>query len=576
MLPLHPSPSKKVSIRWLSLLEVLFLLLIALCYPAAATNDVRVALTDLKPSLYTDDQGKPMGFFVDIIEDMAAKEDWNIIWVRGSLSESWERLASGDIDLLPAVTVTPDRQNFYDFTEESVISIWSQVYTRPGSGINTILDLNGKRIAMVRGASSGIGFRDYAQKFGINTTNIEKNTPDEVFFAVKTGDADALVVYNSAGQEDSITYGLVDTPVMFNPAQFVFAVQKGENQNLIGPIDSYIAEGKNNPSSTYHRVMQKWYGIKADEIIPSWLWWGLLCVAFLAALFLCMSYFLKREVRRKTSELAEQNEELQHEVANRTRAETELVQKNDELRAAYEQLAAMEKELRENYQDLIKSDQALMQARKKLQMLNTLAFQDIQNAIFSLSGFIQISQDVDSIEETQTYLHTMEKIVQSLEETLLFAHKYQSLGINQPQWLRVIYVLINAISHLDFREIKRTVEMPEIEIYADPLLEDVFLALMETIIQSGASTFRISHRFRKNADGIVILIESDGSGIPVKEKEKVFSREQTGKAGTSLFLAREILSITGITLEETGEEGKGICFEMSVPGDGYRILNKQE
>ena len=51
---------------------------------------------------------------------------------------------------MPAVTVTPECLILYDFTNESVLSIWSQVYARPDSGINTILDLEGKRVAMVR------------------------------------------------------------------------------------------------------------------------------------------------------------------------------------------------------------------------------------------------------------------------------------------------------------------------------------------------------------------------------------------------------------------------------------------
>ena len=564
--------------RWQEVffLIAILILIAAFCSEPVAARDVKVGLTELKPSLYTDEQGKPTGFFVDIIEDLAGKEGWNVIWTSGTISESWNRLAIGEIDLLPAVTITTERARAYDFTNESALSIWSQVYTRPGTGINTILDLDGKRVAMVRGSSSGTAFRDYAQKFGVNATYLEKDKPADVFTAVAAGEADALVVYNSAGQEDSKKYGLVATPVMFDPAQFGFAVLKGKNQDLLRGIDPYIAEGKNDPSSTYNQAMQKWYGIKGRDVIPAFLWWIIGGVGSLAFLFVMMSVILRREVRRKTADVARQNEELQVEVANRTRAENELVRKNEEISAAYEQLAAMEKELRKNFKELQKSENALFQARKRLNLLNILTIKDIKNAFYLLSGYIQISKNSGNSEEAEIYFEKERKIIQSAQNTLAFVEKYQNLGIKHPLWQTVLHVLLNAVSHLDLSNISRSVELPDIEIYADPLFEDVFLALIETIVMQGAGVTRIGLRCQQSQEGITIVVESDGQGIPAEKKEHLFEWEQMGTGGTSLFLAREILSITEIALEETGEPDTGIRFEIAVTKEHYRINKSGE
>lgn len=546
------------------------LILATLSSPAAAARDVTVALTELRPTLFTDDQGRPAGFLVDLVNDMAAREDWNVIWVRGSLSESWARLASGEIDLLPGVAATPGREDRYDFSRESALSVWSQVYAVPRSGINTILDLDGKRVAVVRGDISGIEFRDYARKFGINVTYAESNTPADVFAAVTEGEADALVVFNMVGQEDAKAYGLSATPVMFNPTPLGFAVPEGKNRDLLEVIDRYIAEGKGNPSSTLGQAMEKWFGIKAGGIVPLWLWWVLGGIAGLTALFVVVSIILRREVSRKTAELARQNEALQAEVEHRTGAEEELVRKNEELRAAYEQLAATEEELRHNYQELRKSDTALMQARKKLNLLNTHTLQEIQNAIFSLAGYIQLTKSAGCSGEAQARLEKGEVILRSVEESLSFTKKYQNLGIGQPRWQNVRYTLINAISHLDFSNISRSVNLPDLEIYADPLLEDVFLTLMEYVRQrEGAG--HVSIRCRENPDSITIFVEDDGPGIPAAEKENIFSKEFTGKGKTSFFLAREILAITEISIRETGEPGHGARFEITVPGGEYRV-----
>lgn len=294
--------------RRVCVLAAVLLVMAALCLPACAARDVKVALTDLRPTIFTDAQGKPAGFLVEIINDLAAREGWNVIWVRGSISESLERLNSGDIDLMAGVAVTPDRENLFDFSHESAFSVWSQVYARPGSGIDTILDLDGKQIAVVKGDTSGIAFRDYARKFDINATYLETNIPTDAFAAVAAGDADALVVFNMAGHEDTVTYGLSETPVMFNPAPMKFAVPKGKNGDLLAAVDRYIAEGKKNPSSPYSRSMQKWFGVRTgDGIIPSWLLWGLAIAGGVAVLFVGMSVLLQRQVRKKTTELAQQN-----------------------------------------------------------------------------------------------------------------------------------------------------------------------------------------------------------------------------------------------------------------------------
>jgi ABC-type amino acid transport substrate-binding protein len=568
--PLHENDKKSLSGR-VFLLTVAVLLISTLCSPAAAARDVKVALTDLKPSLYTDDQGKPVGFFVDIIEDIAAKEGWNVIWVRGSLSESWGRLASKEIDLLPGVATTPEREKVYDFNHEPAFSVWSQVYARPRSEINTILDIDGKRVVVLKGDISGNAFRDYARKFNINATYVEKDTPVELFSATAAGEADALVVFNTAGLEDARIYGLSATPVMFNPTQIGFAVPKEMNQDLLAVIDLYISEGKGNPSSTYSQAMQKWFGIKAGSGIPVYIWWGLVTVAAIAVLFVVMSAVLRRQVRRKTAELSRQNEELQKEVASRQRAEADLVRKNEELHGAYEQLTATEEILRRNYLDLHMSEQALMQARKKLNLLNTLTFREIQNGIFSLTGYIQLAKEAGSSEKAQAYLGKGGEILRSVENSLHYTKKYQDLGISQPQWQNVNYVLINAISHLDLPRISRTVDLDDLEIYADPLLEDVFLTLMENVLIHGVGATEVNISYRQNADSITILVRDNGPGIPTAEKEKIFEWGSKGEGATGLSLAREILSITGIFISETGEPGTGARFEITVPEGGYRI-----
>jgi signal transduction histidine kinase len=72
-------------------------------------------------------------------------------------------------------------------------------------------------------------------------------------------------------------------------------------------------------------------------------------------------------------------------------------------------------------------------------------------------------------------------------------------------------------------------------------------------------------------NGLKVIYEDDGIGIPVPEKGRIFDRGYGKNTGYGLFLTREILGITGLTIEETGVLGKGCRFEITVPPDLRRV-----
>lgn len=563
-------------IRKIILVTVLIFLAVGLFHPVVAEREVRVALQQIPPAVYIDSQGKPTGLFVELIQDIAIKEEWDLVWVPGTLSESWEGLSSGKIDLLMSVSSTPERENFFDFSHEPAISVWSQVYAPPGSGINTILDLDKKRVAGLKGDINALAFRDYAKKFDIDPVFVEFNDLDELFSGASAGQADAVVAFNIAGKESANKYNLIETNILLNPTALGFAVPKGKNQDLLAAIDRYLVAGKSDASSYYSQTMQKWFGMEARWTVPYYLWWGLGLAIGLVALFVLMSVVLKREVQKKTAEIVRQNEELRSEIASRAQAEKELVRKNEELQAAYEEMAAIEEELRSNYVELGKTQQTLTQARRKLTLLNTLTFQELQNGVFSLSGLLDLAKDAGFSEKGAMYLAKGQETLHSIEDSLRFAKNYQQMGINEPKWQDMNSVFLYAISHMDFSGISRTVELDGLEIYADPLLENVFYEMMKNVIQHGSGADMVTLKYRRERDGITVLVEDNGPGIPSDEKERIFEQQHANKPGLGLFLAREILSITGISIKETGEIGKGSRFEIIVPEGMYRFPAKDQ
>jgi signal transduction histidine kinase len=102
------------------------------------------------------------------------------------------------------------------------------------------------------------------------------------------------------------------------------------------------------------------------------------------------------------------------------------------------------------------------------------------------------------------------------------------------------------------------------------MIDRVFFNLFDNAVKHGVRVTTVTVGCEERGDGLVITFADNGSGIPDKEKQKIFEKGYGKNTGLGLFLAREILAITGITISETGTYGKGAVFEITVPEGAYR------
>jgi signal transduction histidine kinase len=102
------------------------------------------------------------------------------------------------------------------------------------------------------------------------------------------------------------------------------------------------------------------------------------------------------------------------------------------------------------------------------------------------------------------------------------------------------------------------------------MLENVFFNLFDNTTRHGMRATGISVHCREDPDGLVVVIEDDGVGVSHEDKTRIFEKGIGSNTGFGLFLAQEILSITGIAIRETGDPGSGARFELHVPKGNYR------
>jgi len=259
------------------------------------------------------------------------------------------------------------------------------------------------------------------------------------------------------------------------------------------------------------------------------------------------------------------------DITVRKQAVDDLNRKNEELSAAYEEMTAIEEELRHNYDELRLSQEALGQARRKLNLLNEVTFQDIQTPVFSLSAYLELSKKDLSLGKKDRYLEKELSLLRTIADNLAFARNYQDLGLKPPRWQNVNQVFLLAISHLEFQNYSRDINLKNLEIFADPLLEMSIMILAENVIRWGEKATGIRFWYAESDHGLTLFFRDNGVGIPADKKEQIFERETWKKTGLGLFLVREVLSITGITIKETGTPGEGALFEISVPEGAFRF-----
>lgn len=221
--------------------------------------------------------------------------------------------------------------------------------------------------------------------------------------------------------------------------------------------------------------------------------------------------------------------------------------------------------------DQKRASDALALASKKVNLMSSITRHDIINQITALNGYISFSKDIARDPDLMNYIQKMEKIAAMIHREIQFTRDYQDLGLNTPTWQQIDTTISRVARSLQIGDIRVDVECPGLMIYADPLLEKVFYNLIDNALRYGGDTMTmIRFSYLHQGEDLMIIGEDDGAGISAEDKIRLFTRGFGKHTGLGLFLSREILSITGITIQETGIPGKGARFEILVPSGQFQ------
>lgn len=279
---------------------------------AEAAETVRVAIYDNPPIIFQDSGGRIQGLFADVLNAVAGTEGWRVEAVPGTFSEGLERLGKAEVDLMAGVAFTPDRERKFSFGRETVLSNYGMFFQSAGEKLDSLLDLNGRRVALVREDIYARGFGSLAARFGLAFEAVEVGDYPDVFRALETGRADAGLVSRSYGQANQARFGVNRTPIVISPVELRFAAPPGRSAVLLQVLDFHLGQMKAREDSAWTKSMSKWIdGGSGSGRLPQWVYTANWIAGFLLVLLLVAAVLFRKQASLRTRQLLKSRKALQ-------------------------------------------------------------------------------------------------------------------------------------------------------------------------------------------------------------------------------------------------------------------------
>ncbi len=505
---------------------------------------IKVGVYENSPLSFQNEQGEFDGIFPSLIKKIAQLEEWNIQFMFGNFSSLMNALNKSEIDLLGVVAYSNERAEYLDFNTENVLTNWGEIFMYKGSGIETFLDIEGKKIGVLNNDIYYIGengLKYLLESFEVNCTFQIFESYDEIFSAINQGEIDAGVVNRLKGAEYIKYDNIQKTNLIFNPISLYFVTPKNSTNSglILSRIDDHLKTMKQNPNSEYYQILSRYLNTNITRtIIPTWLlvlFFGIIAIAVIGVSF---SFILRNQVKKRTMELEQSHE-------------------------AYR-----------------KSEEKL-QRSQKLEAVGLLTggiAHDFNNILTVINGYSRMllemeNLDSDVYKSVQEILNAGEKASSLTKRLLTFSRttfsELKVMDINQ-----LLLDLDKMLHRLISEDVELILDLEEKQclVLADSTsIQQLLINLVVNARDAVGPHGKIQIRTRKaDIDTVKIIVEDNGIGMDQNILdhlfEPFFTTKEVGK-GTGLGLS----TVYGIVkqlkgnIEVKSQKGKGSTFIIALP-----------
>ncbi|MCF6351655.1 MAG: transporter substrate-binding domain-containing protein [Cyclobacteriaceae bacterium] len=278
----------------------------------------KVGVFENPPMVYMNDDGEAEGFFIDLLNHIAAENGWTLAYYPCAFADCKKMLERNTIDILPDLGHSIARDSIFNFNEASIISTWGEVYYAPSRNyaINDIVDLDGLRIASLDGdyfcENGGTGLVDLGIELGLDLNIYRVESYGEALRLAEKGSVDAALVSKIFGDYNAHNYNVTKSQIMISHLSLRYGISKKNPDNglIKKAIDKEVRLQVSDENSLYYALREEYFIGMPIEIIPKWLWQIVLSLLVVVGVLIIASLVLRYQVERKTKELKETNKIL--------------------------------------------------------------------------------------------------------------------------------------------------------------------------------------------------------------------------------------------------------------------------
>lgn len=268
----------------------LFFFIIIMCATLSFASNIKkvvhVGAYQNPPLIFKDKKGEIVGIFADVLYYVAEKENWEIKWNYDEWNASLTNLQNGQIDLQAVIAFSEKRDEIYDFNKITTIENWGIVYQPQESDIQSVVNLDNKRIALLPNDIHSQIFKKVAKEKGIQFTIVEVKKYSDIFKLLSDKKVDAGIVNRFFGIKNEKKYNIKKTPVFFNPIKVQYASAENKKTNLLNAIDKHLQILKADKNSAYYRSLNKWLLTKEVS------WWKSVAILKWMGAFIIFMIFI--------------------------------------------------------------------------------------------------------------------------------------------------------------------------------------------------------------------------------------------------------------------------------------------
>lgn len=207
---------------------------------------------------------------------------------------------------------------------------------------------------------------------------------------------------------------------------------------------------------------------------------------------------------------------------------------------------------------------------KKLQVVGSMTRHDVLNQMTVIIGYNELLGMMAEDPKFRGFLEKEKNALDKIQRQFRFAKDYQNIAVDPPRWQNINNLVHRVSENFDVNKVRITADTGTASVCADPLFDQAFHHIVDCALRKGETVTAITISMQTRGTAGLLLVESCGAGIPATEKETIFEPGYGNGTGWGLFLAREILMATGMTITETGEPNHGVRFEIILPPGSFR------